>query len=175
MKVLLLLFTLTGCLQGAVAQQSSILLDECRKGNIDGVKKLVASDSSLINTKDEKGFTPLILAVYNNHVSLSQYLISKGANVNAQDNSGNTALMGAIFKGYSSQINLLVKSGADLNIQNFNGATALIFVANFGTYEMGKLLLESGANKSIKDDRGKTPLDHAVIQDNKRIIELLTK
>ena len=40
---------------------------------------------------------------------------------------------------------------------------------------MGKLLLESGANKSIKDDRGKTPLDHAVIQDNKRIIELLTK
>lgn len=52
-----------------------------------------------IDTVDASGYTPLIIAVYNDNKEATQMLIAKGAQVDAKDKSGNTALMGAIFKG----------------------------------------------------------------------------
>jgi len=127
-----------------------------------------------INQANPKGFTPFILAVYNNNIDAVKFLLKNGAKTDAQDLSGNTALMGATFKGYVEMTNLLVNEGkANVNQLNSNGATALIFAATFGQVEIIKILLDAGADRSIKDGRGKTAKDHAVMQENETIIKML--
>lgn len=127
-----------------------------------------------INQANAKGFTPLILAVYNNNAEAVNFLISNGAKVDAQDMSGNTALMGATFKGYVNMVDLLLNVGkANVNQVNANGASALIFAATFGQNEIVTKLLTAGADREIKDSRGKTAKDHAVMQENETIIKML--
>jgi len=53
-----------------------------------------------MNIQDEKAYTPLIIACYNNQYEAAKLLLNAGANINAADYGGNTALMGASFKGY---------------------------------------------------------------------------
>ncbi len=52
-------------------------------------------------------------------------------------------------------------------------APALTFAATFGHIEIAELLLKNGALTNLKDARGKTSLDHAVIQENEAMVELL--
>ncbi|HAD80532.1 MAG TPA: hypothetical protein DCF99_15765, partial [Flavobacteriaceae bacterium] len=40
--------------------------------------------------------------------------------------------------------------------------------------EIAKKLIEVGADLNIKDHNGKTALDHAILQENKEMIELLS-
>ena len=126
-----------------------------------------------VDQTDKRGFTPLILAVYNESYEAAKFLLDKGANPDVQDSNGNTALMGATFKAYPKMVDLLLEYKADVNLSNFNNAPALIFAATFGQTDIAKKLLEKGANKSIKDNSGKTALDHAKIQENQEMIKLL--
>ncbi|MCA5006465.1 ankyrin repeat domain-containing protein [Sphingobacterium bovistauri] len=135
--------------------------------------KQYIQNQGVIDTANVRGFTPLILAIYNDSYEVAQLLIEGGSNVNAQDKSGNTALMGAVFKAYPRMVILLLGSKANVNQQNFNGASALVFAATFGQTEIAKSLLENGANKGIKDNTGKTALDHATFQENTAVIEVL--
>ena len=103
--------------------------DACRSGNLPLVDELFQQDNTLIHTIDSKGFTPLILAVYNEQPGVVDYLLQQGAHVDAQDFAGNTALMGVCFKGYKKIAAQLLSAGADVNITNANNATALTFAA----------------------------------------------
>lgn len=127
-----------------------------------------------VDTVDKSGFTPLIIAVYNDSREATQVLLNHGADINAKDiRSGNTALMGAIFKGNIEMSKFLIAHGADVNVKNFNGASAIIFAATFGQLEIAKLLLEKGADKNVKDNRGMTAFDYAENQEESNMINLL--
>lgn len=52
-----------------------------------------------IDTATSRGFTMLMLAIYNKQDDLSYFLIARGANIHAIDFMGNTILMSAAFKG----------------------------------------------------------------------------
>jgi ankyrin repeat protein len=67
----------------------------------------------------------------------------------------------------------LIEAGADVNQRNVNGATALTFAATFGHLDIAKMLLEKGADIYVPDVRGKSPLDHARMQENWEMYELL--
>lgn len=162
---LLLAFTI-------VSVQAQDIFAASRANNVEELKKYV-SEKVDINQTNEKGFTPLILAVYNNAPEAVQFLIANGANLNAQDKSGNNALMGAIFKQNTAMVDLLIANKANVNQVNYNGASSLIFAATFGKPEMVTSLLNAGVDKSIKDNRGKTALDHATMQENIEVISLL--
>ncbi len=149
--------------------------DACRQGNYTEVEELFSVNTGLIHTEDAKGFTPLIIAVYNNNASVVKFLLSKGATTKEADFSGNTALMGVCFKGYKEIASLLIDAGADVNQRNSQGAPALTFAATFGHLEIAEMLLEKGADTNLKDSRGKTPLDHAVIQENEPMVELIKR
>ena len=149
--------------------------DDCRTGNLTGLKQLIEDDPSLVQARDTKGFTPLIIAVYNHQPEIAQYLIEKGADVNAQDTAGNTALMGAAFKGYVNLAQMLIDAGADVNLRNGNGAPALTFAATFGQQQIAQVLLNKGALINLPDARGKTSYDHAVLQENEAMIALMKK
>ncbi|MDB5248065.1 MAG: ankyrin repeat protein [Segetibacter sp.] len=149
------------------------IFEACRQGNVELVEKLYAANPEIINAEDHKGFTPLILAVYNNQPQIVDFLLKKGAKLEPGDMAGNTALMGVCFKGYKEVAEQLLEAGADVNQRNSNGATALTFAATFGHQEIAEMLLKNGADINIPDARGKTPLDHARIQENWNMVDLI--
>lgn len=126
-----------------------------------------------INAPNEKGYTALILAVYNDHKEAASWLLAHGAAVDAQDLSGNTALMGASFKGNMAMVKLLLAQQADVNMINFNFAAALHFAATFGQDAVARYLLDHGADKNLKDIRGLTAYEHARLQENQKMMEIL--
>jgi hypothetical protein len=93
-----ILFALT--LIFTLGSYGQTIFEVSRNGDLEKLKELYASDNAIINTADSKGFTPLILAAYNEQDEIVTYLLENGSDVNAKDLSGNTALMGVCFKGY---------------------------------------------------------------------------
>jgi ankyrin repeat protein len=151
------------------------IFDACRRGDLAAVEQLYAEGPQVIHSSDFRGFTPLILAVYNDQPGVADFLLQHGAHPDAQDAAGNSALMGVCFKGYKELALRLLDAGADVNLRNVNGATALTFAATFGHLQIAEWLLERGADISVTDARGKSPLDHAYIQENEGMIQLLEK
>ena len=151
------------------------IFDACRRGDVKTVENLFNQDASVINAVDIKGYTPLILAVYNNYPQLVDLLLQKGADPDVQDGMGNTALMGVCFRGYKDIAEKLINAGADVNARNGSGATALTFAATFGHLHIAEVLLQNGADIRLTDERGKTPFDHARIQENEEMMELIQK
>ncbi len=149
------------------------IFDACRQGNVEKVEKLYEANPDIINAEDHKGFTPVILATYNNQAGIVDFLLQKGAVINSLDGSDNSALMGVCFKGYTEIAAKLLDAGAEVNQRNSNGATALTFAATFGHLAIAEMLLKKGADIHIKDTRGKSPLDHARIQENWEMYDLL--
>ncbi|MCW3080429.1 MAG: ankyrin repeat protein [Segetibacter sp.] len=149
------------------------IFDACRRNDRELVEKIYEENAEAIHTVDMKGFTPLILAVYNNSVEVVDFLLEKGAGTSGQDAAGNTALMGVCFKGYTELARKLVDAGADVNERNSNGATALTFAATFGHLQIAEILLQKGADVFVQDARGKTPLDHARLQENWPMYDLI--
>ena len=149
------------------------IFEACRQNNLLNVQKIYAADPSSIHAIDARGFTPLILAVYNNATEVVVFLLEKGVKTDGRDAAGNTALMGVSFKGNVELAEKLIKAGANVNERNSNGATALIFAANFGHLQMATLLLQNVADISLADASGKTPLDHARLQENWEMFDLI--
>ena len=155
--------------------ESAEIFDACRRNELEKVERIYQNDPEAIHVADMKGFTPLILAVYNNSVDVVDFLLKNGAKTEGQDAAGNTALMGVCFKGYKELAQKLVEAGAYVNERNSNGATALTFAATFGHLEIAELLLQKGADTNVPDSRGKTPLDHARMQENWPMYDLIEK
>jgi ankyrin repeat protein len=151
------------------------IFDACRTGDVPTIESLYKANPAVLNSVDPKGFTPLILAAYNDQQGVVDFLLSHGVDINAQDAAGNTALMGVCFKGYKEIAKTLINAGADVNIRNSNGAPALTFAATFGQLQIAEWLLQKGAKTNLPDVRGKTSYDHAVIQENEPMIELLER
>jgi uncharacterized protein len=158
-----------------VSAEPAYIFDACRRGDLAQVTQIYESYPDAIHAADSKGFTPLIIAVYNDQPPVVEWLLEKGADTNAQDLSGNTALMGVSFKGYKELADMLLQAGANVNQRNSNGATALTFAATFGHLQIAEMLLKNGADVTLTDARGKTPLDHAWIQENDNMVSLIER
>lgn len=152
--------------------EQAFFFDACRRGDTADVVKVCELFPELINAPDAKGYTPLIIAAYNNQPAIVELLLKQGADPDAQDASGNTALMGAAFRGYPAIVQMLIDAGADVNLRNGQGAPALTFAATFGQLSIARLLLQYGADASLRDTRGKSPRDHAMMQENEEMVKL---
>lgn len=97
-------------------------------------------DAALINRKNHKGYSALMLAAYNGHEEVAAWLISQNADVNSVDESGNSILMGVAFKGHLSILNLLLAAGANPDYINPKGQSALDYAQMFGRIEVVKKL-----------------------------------
>jgi len=112
-----------------------LLLDEdplfayCRRGDIDGIKKTV--NILNLDKKDEKGYSPLMLAAYYGHYEACEILLGLSADIHSRDKNGNSILMAATFKGHLRIVQLLLRNGADPEACNFKKQTALVFAKTF--------------------------------------------
>jgi ankyrin repeat protein len=116
-----------------------------------------------INTKNDRGHTPLYNAVINNsHITNVEFLLEQGANVNIANDYGWTPLHGAaVANARLKTINMLLAKGADINAKNKDDWTPLHDAADNNQLENVKLLLAKGADIKAKNVYGKTALDIA--------------
>ncbi len=155
------------------AQDFEVLETVVREGKVVILEESVKKNASLLEYSNTKGYSLLMIAVYNKQLPMVEYLLSQKVDVNGMDNSGNTALMGAAFQGYKEIAALLLCNNAAIDQQNYNGATALHFAATFDQREVVQLLLEAGANKEVKNNFGDTAYATALKQGNKSTSKLL--
>ena len=117
----------------------------------------------LLETKDEKGMTPLMWAVRAENMVKIRSLISDRADVNAVDRDGWSVLHHAADTCVQSSeaMETLISSGARVNAEDQEGSSPLLYASQIGAYKCVQSLLQHGANINMSNKRGETPLSRA--------------
>lgn len=147
----------------SAAEAGEIVREAARRGEDELIAGLLDA-GAVVDARDRRGFTPLILAAYHDQLTTTQLLLSRGADACAKDNGGNTALMGAAFKGNDDVVRRLLEEPCAVDEANGAGRTALMFAALVGRSDVVKLLQERGADQTVTDVDGKTAADWAATQ-----------
>lgn len=98
------------------------------------------TEGANVNSKDDRRFTPLMIAATYDSVEIGKLLIDNGADLNAKNQYGNTALIISILSKSLETAKLLIEADADLNIQNNLGNTALILAEAYNRNDIIKLI-----------------------------------
>lgn len=136
-------------------QLNQYLFDAARSGSVPMLKEFAAAGYNL-NSADDRGYTPLILAAYHGQAEAVTLLMQSGADPCAEDHRGNTALMGAIFKGEVSIARQLMAADCNPNHRNNAGQTPAMYAALFGRMELLSGLAARGADLAASDAQGNT-------------------
>jgi ankyrin repeat protein len=133
--------------------------------NDTAIVRLLLDQGANIESRDEEGATPLMVAAEHGQSGVVRALLEKGAEVAARDTYGNTALIGAAcecavvdMSETLESMRLLLGKGANINAKNKTGTTALMAAASAGRSANIQLLLDKGANIEAKDSHGDTAL-----------------
>lgn len=129
-------------------------------------------DISLI-TFDDYRYAPLIEAVNNNDLEMTQLLLSYKININATDEYGCTALMLAVKDNNVSMVKLLMKHAPNINKRSRKYGTALSCAIRNNNLVIASILLDLGANIYLKNDYDTSPLVIAAEQDKGEMMKLL--
>lgn len=117
-----------------MSQELEDFFDDCEKGNIEAVVEKVNYSPNLLFSVNDKGWTPLIVACYNQNKSLVEFFLKNGADPNRGGANGTTPLMYAktkiIEKGGSdySLMKLLIDNGADINRTDCYGRDIFYYI-----------------------------------------------
>ncbi|MBO1256073.1 ankyrin repeat domain-containing protein [Alteromonas sp. 5E99-2] len=122
-------------------RSESNLLDYARTGDLPGLVHLVTDDPNVdLDMKNARGYSALMLAVYNGEKDYCEALLKLGADVNSMDFMGNTVLMASAFKGNVEILNLLLQYGANTHFKNHTNMNARDWAAMFGRKEAVRFL-----------------------------------
>jgi ankyrin repeat protein len=138
------------------------LFEAIEAGDVPQVRALLAADSSLVNSTDGQGSSPLHIAIRRRHVEIARLLIEHGADVNATTRKGSTPLalaLGGIDPANDPLefVSVLLANGADINIQGSQGRTPLeVAMVRYKSVELLKMLIRYGAdvNAGVERDGG---------------------
>ncbi|TVY77130.1 Ankyrin repeat, PH and SEC7 domain containing protein secG [Fusarium oxysporum f. sp. cubense] len=128
-----------------------------------GLQEALQKHPWAINTIDDTGDSPLILATQRNQFRSMEDLISAGADVNQQSYNGWTPLMVAVILENVKSVKLLLKSKSNVNLYNEEGMTALHWASMKANPELISVLLAAGASVKHRNTIGYTPL-HSLVQ-----------
>jgi len=106
--------------------------------------KRIVSEGADVETRDEFGFTPLMMHSNAGHVETVRFLIEKKADVNARDGYGGTALINAAFRGHDGIVGILLANGAAWDFSCEDG-TALSVALKGGHDTTAEILRKHGA------------------------------
>lgn len=135
------------------AQLRQYFFDAAREGHREMLAEFIDARYDL-DTRDDKGYTALILAAYHGHRAAVEQLLVAGADPCAQDKRGNTALMGAIFKGELGIARRLMQADCAPDQRNNAGQTAAMYAALFQRKEILDALAAKGADLQARDALG---------------------
>ncbi len=117
----------------------------------------------IINTPNEKGYTPLMAAAALNNGDAIRALLKKGARIVAVDHDGFTALHRAVEGGNYAAAEALLSAGANPNVcTEQDGFTPLYIAIIIRNVPLVRLLLHHKADPNTKTKEGITPLMHVL-------------
>jgi len=121
-----------------------------RAGNLRGLADLIVANPGLdLNAANHRGYSPLMLAVYNSQHDFCEALLRSGVDVNSSDTMDNTVLMAAAYKGNREIFEILIAYGADAACTNRSGMTAHDWAIAFGRKEIAAILAaHNGSDRS---------------------------
>jgi len=149
------------------------------------IELLLDTKTDIINNKDLRGLSALMIATIARDKNKIDYLLQKGADPNLFDHDGSTALMYAIainapVTKLSSNneaaalldleeqdltiVKLLLdkKNNTNVNMQDKNGDTALIYAIEKKRLKTINYLLQNGADPNKTDNNGRSSLTLAI-------------
>lgn len=134
----------------------STLLDAVRRGDLARVRELVAAAPDLVDARDGRGPSAVLLAVYHGHRDIAAWLVEQGAELSIND---------AAAVGKLSRVAAILDESPELaRVHAPDGFSALGIAAFFGHPEVLDLLLSAGAdpNAASRNAMQVTPLHSAV-------------
>ncbi len=166
------------------------LFDAIRAGDVTRVRGLLAADPGLVNRRNERGHSPVLIAQYHHKGDVVTVLLEAGpeldlfdacavgraervaelldrdpSQVNAYSGDGFYPLGLAAFFGHPATVRLLLTRGADVAqvARNPMQVQALHSAAAGKNFETVRLLVEAGAPVNAKQHKGWAPLHEAVL------------
>uniref|UniRef100_A0AAQ5ZCW8 SAM domain-containing protein n=1 Tax=Amphiprion ocellaris TaxID=80972 RepID=A0AAQ5ZCW8_AMPOC len=112
-------------------------------GNSQLVKEILEEDPAQVNSSNQEGASPLMMAAVSGQLEVVQLMVEKNADIDKQDGvHGWTALMQATYHGNKDIVKYLLSQGADVNLRAKNGYTAfdLVMLLNDPDTELVRLL-----------------------------------
>ncbi len=92
-----------------------------------------------------EGWTPLLLAVYEDYMEVARELIAHGAEINHQANLGQSALMVATENGERETVAFLLQYGADVTLTAEDGSTTFTLAEQYELTDIAELLRHVGS------------------------------
>ncbi|UOU99820.1 ankyrin repeat domain-containing protein [Chryseobacterium daecheongense] len=171
-NLLLIIGMFLSCSFLSAQETTKSIFDIARTGTVAEVKELMKKNPDIINTTNENGFSPLILACYRGNNAVAEFLIDNVKDLNYGSTQG-SALTAAVFKSNKQLTQKLLERGANPNLADTNGITPLIYAVQLQDKDLVSILLKNKANKELADKQGKTAFEYAIFSKNHEIINLL--
>ena len=135
---------------------STMFVEYASNGDIAKMQNALNNGAD-INAKDPSGMSALFIAVENNQLSATKFLLENGAYPDITDKENDTPLMRAMYYNRPEIAKLLIEYGANVNT-SYNDDFVLTW-ATFNNYtDIVRLLIEKGANIECYNPVGCTPL-----------------
>ena len=142
------------------------------QGDIGAVTRLLKAHPELATAKDDRGQTPVEVAVKHDRAQILRYLV--GRKVPLEAGEGHPDLLRLAVENNSAKvIRTLVRAGYDPNKRYEGGRTPLHIAAIKGHTEVANALLEAGAEVDATDDDGRTPLHLAAKTSHGGVVKAL--
>jgi len=128
-----------------------------------------------LEVKDERGWTPLMIAAANGMEKLTQMLIHNGARLMAKDVNGFTPLHWAAFMGMANTVELILsRDVVDIDSQSKYKWTPLMQACTKGSLPVCQLLVAAGVNTELTNSEGVTAMNIATSKGFHEIAQLLS-
>ncbi|CAH1714232.1 unnamed protein product [Aphis gossypii] len=130
-----------------------------KNGMLECCKIILNYQPSMVNWKDNGGWTPLVWACENSHTDVVKFFITYKPNTRISDDENNVALHWAAISGCLEVVKCLVEYDSEVNMFNEAGETALHIAARKNAVDIVSFLLDKGAMAWHKNKGKKRPID----------------
>ena len=158
----------------ALGSNSDQFVDAVQKRDGDKATQLIQDHPTIIDAKNGKGDTALIIALRASDRDWTGFLLNKGADPNLQGANGDTPLIAAARVGFDEAAEWLLGLGAKVDETNRSGETPLIIAVQHRDAPLVKILLQAGADPDHTDAvAGYSARDYAIRDSRARDIQKL--
>ena len=129
-----------------------------------------------IETKDERGRSPLRYACASGALEVVKMLVEAGAGVRVPDDEGVICLQDAADSGHIEIVRYLVGlPEVDVNHRDSDDYTALHCASGEGDANVVQVLIDAGADIEAKDSQGRSPLHCACVSGVLDVVKMLVE
>lgn len=137
--------------QVGMGSDSDQFIAAVQKGDGSATSQLVADHPTIVNARDSKGDTALIIAIGRRDSDFTGFLLGKGADPNLAGAGGDTPLIEAARLGFDEAAEWLIELHAKVDGTNRMGETPLIIAVQQRDLRMVRTLLAAGADPDVHD------------------------